>query len=744
MSTEHIQADGKKIPTKSISLPKARNTLLALNKLDYVSLLECRKLESGVEIIVFETEVELGQHIVNDIQSVERIAVQFDPDDNQFPEVLALRQDFPQVSHLNLRLHEIPRSLCLFDEPYEDIKLSWTASAFVERIRTWLARTAKGTLHLDDQPLEPILPHGLIDIILPEKFYNESQLPEAVEIKRIIQRNGDIYTVILGTADQFNFLEQELNFITFTFHTAAVCHGIIRRQPQTLSDLHALLAPGYNLLGKIRDRLNTVKKCHYDWLDREPLLLLRLPKTRSQEGPVESIEYRAFRVAESCKTVGQQIGLWDLNDEEIGLLLEPDTTQCGENVLVEILNPYVAFSKRRAKLYAGLQLECDPKITVIGLGALGSQVFLNLIRIGFGKWTIVDEDRLMPHNLERHALTSAWIGYNKAEALAAESNAMLNETDQIRHISADVLSGSNSEKIENALSEAYQESDILLDISTSVPVARHLTHDVDSRARRISMFLNPTATDLVVLCEDKTREYTLDTLEMQYYRLVLQTPKLSEHLRVSSSRTRYANSCRDLSSKIPQDLVALHAATASRVFRSKIEGSNSFISVWRTDPSRFELSRFDAEVAKPTRLKIGKWTIVVDEFLMGKLSETRLKKLPNETGGVLLGFFDMQRNLCYIVDTILSPPDSTEWPTVYIRGCKDLRKNVADVGDRTAGMIEYVGEWHSHPAGCPPYPSDDDKKAFQWLDKHMRPEGYPALMSIAGDNKIEFYIESMC
>ncbi len=100
---------------------------------------------------------------------------------------------------------------------------------------------------------------------------------------------------------------------------------------------------------------------------------------------------------------------------------------------------------------------------------------------------------------------------------------------------------------------------------------------------------------------------------------------------------------------------------------------------------------------------------------------------------MLLGSFDLDRRLVYIVDTIPSPPDSQEWPTLYIRGCRGLRAKIDEIADRTDGMLEYIGEWHSHPTGCTTAPSSDDLQVFTWLTELMNVEGLPALMMIVGD-----------
>src|SRR5205823_4548508 len=92
-------------------------------------------------------------------------------EDTWYPEVVALRSDFPRVPHLNHRNREFPRSLCLYEQPWPEIALRWTPSAFVERIRYWLAETAKGTLHHADQPLEPLLLGTGRRIIIPADLF---------------------------------------------------------------------------------------------------------------------------------------------------------------------------------------------------------------------------------------------------------------------------------------------------------------------------------------------------------------------------------------------------------------------------------------------------------------------------------------------------------------------------------------------------------------------------------------------
>jgi len=141
------------------------------------------------------------------------------------------------------------------------------------------------------------------------------------------------------------------------------------------------------------------------------------------------------------------------------------------------------------------------------------------------------------------------------------------------------------------------------------------------------------------------------------------------------------------------------------------------------------------KVAAPLKVALCEWTIVMDTWLLKKLSEFREERLPNETGGVLIGSFDTDHNVCTLVDVLPSPPDSKEWPTSYIRGCEGLAKKVGEIGKLTLAQIGYVGEWHSHPDGASVTPSQDDCRAYHWLVGHMHLESLPGVMLIIGDNR---------
>src|SRR3972149_4766357 len=105
MPVNYLDALGNVISKCDLKISKAREVVTVIEKLPYFALRELRRLsnESEAEVVVFDAEIEVGQVTIHDIRGSERIAIIFFTKDESFPEVLALREDFPKVPHLNLR-----------------------------------------------------------------------------------------------------------------------------------------------------------------------------------------------------------------------------------------------------------------------------------------------------------------------------------------------------------------------------------------------------------------------------------------------------------------------------------------------------------------------------------------------------------------------------------------------------------------------------------------------------------------
>ncbi|MGA7741100.1 MAG: ThiF family adenylyltransferase [Polyangia bacterium] len=741
LETSFLEIEGDPISPDALHVPKARELArgLAASRIDFARIVGCRK-EADAEWVVFDVDVEIPQIKRHPIRPSERIAARFTEQDAACPTVYALRCDFPQVPHLNLHVKEYPRNLCLYAERYAEVRRSWTASRFVNTIREWMARTSRGELHQDDQPLEPLLGDYVGQLVLPERILDASAAPERLFVMNVA-RDGTQRLFLIGKTEP-TAGQETLAFLASIHRTTPHTHGVIHRCPQTLEDLATLLqSTGLDLLVELRDRLMKWKTADQAVLDARLLIVVLVPMRRTNNSEAERVETWAFCLGDGgtnqgaptdlrIRDVGQRIGLWDVSSGYIGIHVPLDIAKRGDSIRVDVLNVSFELTRRMAASLNGDDQPGDVRIAAVGAGALGSQVALNLARSGFGRWTLIDHDRLMPHNTARHALPGFGVGSNKAQATAVVANSILGSENLFAALPVDVLVPGN--RIDE-FSKVLREADCILDVSTSVAVARLLACGVDSRARRISLFMTPSGEDLVLLAEDKERTFRLDSLEMQYYRAVINDPALEGHLGEKGQRRRYGQSCRDITSALPQHMVALHAAIAAGALRRMLQDSHPTLTIWRAD-ALGNVRRIELAARKSILRQVGSWTTVIDEGLLEKLSASRAEKLPNETGGVLLGSFDMERSILYLVDALPSPPDSEEWPTLYIRGSKGLRQAVDLVSEKTHGMLEYAGEWHSHPAGASASASLDDRTVFAWISSLMEADGLPAVMMIVGDH----------
>jgi|JI6StandDraft_1071083.scaffolds.fasta_scaffold05640_7 hypothetical protein len=741
MTLEYIDLPGDSIDVDALEIPRARQIASAITggRLDFVRLIECCKFAgASIEILVIEVEVERPQVVVNPIRRVERLAVLLSAVDDSYPEVLAVRKGFPIVPHLNITFDENTRSLCLYDQSWDEVKARWTAPAFIERIRRWLADTAIGSLHREDQPLEQVLAGSGYSIVIPSSAI-KSGGEAATRLDVILIPSDEHRGTLIAIPMSAKGRPKKLQFTASMFFAGSRQHGIIQRAPRTLEELCEFVrTEEFDLLAELRKRVMGWKDdgC----LEVSLIVVIAFPLQRGDVATVEVTDTWAFLTTENIYEVGKRIGVWERNEGEVGVFVPPIATLKGADVALEVVRPHFSFSKEAAARASGVDA-VDAKTVAVGVGAIGSQIVLNLVRSGFGRWTVIDHDELLPHNLARHALFSNGIGWPKAVVLAATINSFFEDGPPAEAIATNVLRAGEAKK---KLDTAFADADLILDFSASAPVSRHLARDVQSAARRASLFLNPRGSDLVCIREDAKRTMPLDGLEAQYYRAVIRAPALGGHLAMNEARTRYARSCRDVSFSIPTHLVSMHSAIAAQAVRTSYSSECASVRIWHADPLTCAVSIVDVPLFTSHRAQLGGWTVVIDQWLMDHLQELRAKRLPNETGGVLIGMYDMPRKTVYVVDTIHSPSDSKEKPTLYIRGCEGLEERMATINAETAGELEYIGEWHSHPDGCSCAPSNDDLNLFANITDRMTAAGYPAFMAIVGQhNQSAWFLGTM-
>lgn len=514
--------------------------------------------------------------------------------------------------------------------------------------------------------------------------------------------------------------------------------NLIHNMPQTLFDLLCSFKNSDTIMAWLVDLLSIIKspKIYYAYFRQERntllackvLINIAIPKQRTDGAHIETYDLRSFTTDKSLKDILTDYGLL-LNGSKI----EPSKRPGGNGVNISItpFNVYLAQSRLGCRC-ANRVDEADGKkqIALVGAGAIGSHILNNFLRSGYGKWTIIDHDYFWPHNIARHILTSNDVGRSKVKSLERTANLIQSDSDLVA-IAADVFSESDS------VCTAFGQADIILDASASIAVERHLALDIQSDARRISCFLNPQGTATIMLFESVDRSARLDLLEMQYYRELLKDEKYSNHMSLPETMV-YSGTCRSISSRISQDNVSLSAALCCKVIKLHTRSANGEIIIWTHATDSVEKESFTAD--KWITCEYDGWKVELSLSLLNEMQADRRNALPNETGGVFIGAYDIARKLVYIVCQVRAPEDSISSPTSFIRGCKDLPERLEYIRGTILDNLTYIGEWHSHP-NANTQRSADDVKLHEAIVGYNRENCLPGCMMILVTDNFSIFID---
>jgi len=735
MIYSYPEIEGKNISIKELALPRAIKIARAIINNPYClqDSKSFRRKDSS-EIIIITFDIEVYQNKLNGIKAFEDVAIICHESDDEFPEVFALRTDFKLgLSHTNARVNEHPVSLCISELNFSEIKHKFNAFEFIENIRNWFSLTAIDNLHSEDQPLEAFfITNGYV--VLPN-------VNEATNYENFYLSPYEQYSNIYKFE---NTSSNESPYWCFKLLADPKVHGFVRRMPTNIENVSDFISvKGIVFHNYVFNFFQETKNSFLDsknLLHKKIAIFIEIPVKRNAGEKHEHTERIFIIIDKTIEEIGIESGVWSKEGTNIvsiiGKLFEIDLIK---KLPINIFSIMPNFNKVSAALYNNT-IPNNDNFVLIGTGALGSQVLNLFARIGYGSWTIIDFDKLYPHNLAHHALSRDALGCNKAIKLAEKVNNLLEE-QFASPIDANFIKSYNKEEIINVL----KKSVAIIDISTSLAVARIIARDFKDtiKAQRISSFLNPSGTDLVILAEDKQRKHKLDLLEMQYYRLLYHNSELHNHLQShETSKIRYVrNSCREITSRISETDIAIHASICSKAIKRCIETGKSLVSVWSINQINYEVHNFSIQPSHWSRYIVDDWKIYIDKWLIEKIKNQRIHKLPNETGGILIGSIDNDRKIIYLIDSIFSPEDSIEDESSYIRGIDNLFQNYQDYLKITDNQILYLGEWHSHPKSCSAKPSLYDKKLFLSLMEKMSKQGYPFLMVIFADKEITFTIK---
>lgn len=730
---------------------RAKSTLAFISLRKEFEVNELRQWEINsvgrCDVIVVEcVNDQVPNRNVVGIKVRERLALVFPHNDDSPPQVRALRKDFPTVAHLNhVGLNE-PNSLCLYVDQWNLVQRTWTPQKHLQRVLWWLSATARGSLHSPDQPVERIYFDASWDLVLPPDFEAKVLRNDLALVLSPIDRAEDHRTLRAEFKDANEVAKNGIPVVPIVLTLDSIVHGRIEHYPHNLGMLNnQLTAHGDSLLEPLRNAIRTIAGKGIRDLEKQfCLLILHMKVRRAANLPPENVETRAFPICQSLAALGvatgalceyqQQFYAHDL----IGDVAQPEQSKW-QDIKLLVLDVKKESTKDFAREASGISKDDATQQRILaGLGALGSSLADIWSREAWGEWTFVDKDYVQPHNIIRHIAKNFHIGKFKVDAVKhlVEFNYHKGYSSTVA-VPDSILNSSNP-KIEEPLKNAA----LLVDATTTIEVPRDLSQR-DDVCRSASVFLTPSGDSSVLLLEDLKREFRLDCLEAQYYFAILNNDWGTGHLTNQGGSLIVGSGCRDVSTVLSIESVQLHSAILARQIRLFSKKPEACIRVWNTDRLTGAVSVADTRVNAIKIGYFGGWKIVSHAGIQSKLIKIRQEHLPNETGGVIVGYIDHKIKKIYVVDILPPPPDSQEEPTGFIRGVEGLHRQIEQVKQQTSNMVGYIGEWHSHPPFSSAAPSKDDRILMEYLTTVLSRDGEPAVMIIIGsEEEISFNVRS--
>ena len=722
-----------------LTIPRAKALLDAIQRQRDYSLVQILRHpeESNPALECFIVEVECDDVPPKSpvgIQYRERLALCVPADTKELIEVLALRQDFPVLMHQNQGVPGAPASLCLYFEPRAAVMRTWTPQAFLRRIQWWLEKSARGELHPADQPVEHLFFASKYELVLPWNLEKLRQnLGQRFVVIRQQERPDEGFTCFLVPVAPNIPQTKTAKHIELVL--PSIVHGFIERDPSTLGELADLLTRrDADVIGPLRAALQAdIGQAGVAAASNEAgaIILLHIPISRAADADPDRIIHRAFFVPVSTLELGAACGALFLHEgryyQDV-LNQQPPTAWRNQPVLpMEVLRQNDGAVARRQ---SGITEE-GPAGVLVGAGSLGSALLNLWGRSGWGRWTTIDKDHIKPHNLSRHLGYAQHIGEPKARVAADLHAAVMQGATEIASIVADACDF-GQEPVRQALTAAT----LVIDASTTLEYPRAISA-VEALPRHFSVFVTPNGNSAVLLAEDVKRSLRLRTLEAQYYRALIENDWGQLHLAGHTGTFWSGASCRDISLVMAYSRVMVHASTLAEQVQAAATSEDAMIRVWQRDPARGGMEVHDVPVMAEQCLGLDGLNLYIDEGVLEGLRQLRQQGFPNETGGVLLGYYDFNIKAVVVVKGLPAPPDSKASPTSFERGIEGLAEAVNEVSARTAGIVRYIGEWHSHPPGHSASPSRDDLVQLAYLALGMADDGLPAVQLIVGERDVQ-------
>ena len=711
--------------------------------IDVATFVEARRGERG-ELVLLDLRTGRPQQSAYPIKRIERVAVRFSTGD-ETPFVYMLRADFPDTAHQQLTMEGSPRAICIDDRSWAEARLTWTPAEFINRVLTWFDRAARGELHDARQPLDPLMMGSSLSFLISRDVMARAsdldlvgvvdadyrQMLRVTPVDQLDRSATDIEPLCLIA---YRIPPEHMQRLTFApENLGSLADMLSQRGIKLFDDLRALFSGWLGEANPPAWRINS-----------RFAIIVEMPVIAPDGAPQDGVDLRAFITAQPVGAIAVALGVAIEAGPEgrsrVGyvkpLTPQPVDDEALRAIAAQSAEVHYEFDRELATQLAGRRHVDDRSAVLVGAGAIGSHVADCLVREGRFHWTVIDNDRLLPHNIARHIGRGPAVTMPKAQLMASALSATIDSDKPVAQaIPANVMTtGEERQRVDQAIAAA----DLVIDATALVLAARYLS-DHESDARRFSVFFNPPGNSGVLLAESADRSLTLRDLEAQYLGLVARTDELSDHLAAPEGTFAYTGACRAITNQIPESRVMALSGLVSAGLGIAVDSDPAVIRVW-TITAAGAVTVHELNPAPVATFQAASWTVAIDHALIQRIRDMRSACLPSETGGVLTGVIDIPAQRIHLVDAAPAPADSVGSTSGFTRGTAGVQDYLDGVHKRTRGQVRYVGEWHSHPPRSATHPSAIDLGQIDWLASVFDMDTLPALMLIAGDRDIRIIL----
>jgi len=643
------------------------------------------------------------------------------------PRVMLNRTDFPfsSLPHVNPSFSSgdrliIPNTLCLHRGDIDEWFLNAAPERFFERVLAWLKDAAKGELIKNNDGFEPMLRLECKHLML----YDSSAVLQLMDAnpKPIIMTYRNISNVIsLKNDEEYAF---KLEVSELYNHDGFPCLLLFNKEAE----------PNAKFLGHHNGSLGDFGEL-FDFT----LIQRAIRYFNNHHLDIHNSLHR-FLMIYGIKRPQNLIGS-SFDIELVNCLIElPDymgsykITGKENCSLVEHHNPFDPIAAARL---SNSQPLLNKTFALIGCGALGSKISLSLARMGVVHQTLIDYDEMAPHNLARHALfmhSNNGHRMPKAKALAGLV-AYLYGTDTSRFL------------LKNILDVSYDElntQDYVVDCTASGIVLDYLAATKTIAPRIIRAEIAHEGQLGLIFFEGPDRTPDLRDLRYILYYQAMHDDIIYRWLQHDKDNTNdFAHQefpvglgCSSDTMILDDAVISVHAGVATSIIKSLETIATGFIYVNEYYPNdltqnsvkKYEVESFEIIICND-------WTVKIRHSLLKRIHD--LAKDVSENGGIFVGNIHARSKVVLILD-IHIPDGNLRSPNGLVRG--DVKNYMKHLEERTCGLINYVGEWHTHPRMASTKMSSIDGNAFTLLKEVLWKMQLPVIHGIFNEQKYNFYL----